>query len=338
MVVDSISASGAFWRHTGPLGRLRKSRRDVNLIYMHVDRVSWAELALSDIVFMQRPFSLQHLDIFENARATGTKIWLDYDDDLFNIPIDNATFDTYMDKDVKQRIAHMVRHADAVSVSTPDLYEKLKGLAKGLLQIVPNAIPAEFFPWRDRSGTNMAERSEEIRVYWRGSKHHQADLTDYGLEIVEVAKKHPDVKFIFHGFRPWWIVKCIENGVDISPSDVIKFHKTMRAFRPDILIVPLADNTFNKSKSNIAWIEGTMAGAATIAPRWPEWTMPGIKSYDSDKDFRNTLDEMICQAKEDRSKLHAASNESWKYILENLTLDKVNKKRALIIDALSGLK
>ncbi len=59
--------------------------------------------------------------------------------------------------------------------------------------------------------------------------------------------------------------------------------------QPAIMIVPLVDNDFNRAKSNIAWLEGCFAGAAVIAPDFPEFQRPGVLNYSSPEQFGDVL-------------------------------------------------
>ena len=80
---------------------------------------------------------------------------------------------------------------------------------------------------------------------------------------------------------------------------------------------------FNKSKSNIAWIESTYAGLAVLAPDWPEWRRPGIVNYTDKEDFRQKLTSMM----KGEYNLESLRQASWKYIREELTLEKTNEIR-----------
>ena len=98
-----------------------------------------------------------------------------------------------------------------------------------------------------------------------------------------------------------------------------------------ISIVPLSHRkselNFNKSKSNIAWLEATYAGMVSLAPNWPEWRKPGIINYIDDLDFKEKLTAMI-EGKYDLESLHKLS---WQYICSELTLDKTNQQRLSVI-------
>jgi hypothetical protein len=86
------------------------------------------------------------------------------------------------------------------------------------------------------------------------------------------------------------------------------------------MFVPLVDNEFNRAKSNIAWLEGTWAGAKTIASDLPEFNKPGVTVYKPGELPRNNFT--------------PDSEISWDYISKNLTLDLINASREHILDTL----
>ena len=88
--------------------------------------------------------------------------------------------------------------------------------------------------------------------------------------------------------------------------------------------VPLIEDGMNRCKSNIAWIEATAAGAVTIAPDWVEWQKPGVLNYNGLDEFKS----MLMRPLDDAPERWAASRD---YIMENLTLNKVNEQRARIV-------
>jgi vacuolar-type H+-ATPase catalytic subunit A/Vma1 len=87
-------------------------------------------------------------------------------------------------------------------------------------------------------------------------------------------------------------------------------------------------NSLNYCKSNIAWLEATSVGAAIIAPDWEEWRKPGIIRYDSIEKYG----ELLLNYQSDN--LHEHWAKSREYIMENLTLEKVNKQRVKLVERL----
>jgi hypothetical protein len=108
------------------------------------------------------------------------------------------------------------------------------------------------------------------------------------------------------------------------------FYK-LKMFSSKIHIVTLYERDFNLSKSNISWIESTIAGSVVLAPDWEEWKKPGIVNYASKEDFKEKLQDLI----NGKYNLWLNHKTSLDYILNNLSLKKVNKERLKILNSLS---
>jgi hypothetical protein len=324
-IIDSTYQSGAFWRSTGPFAELRKTM-DLRVLYASVENLRWIDVAGSDIIFMHRPFHQEHKRIYDLAKTYCVPIWIDIDDLITQIPLDNTTNDTYMLPEVIDRVIKMIHNADVVSVSTNEMkrqVDKFRGEKDCI--IIKNAFVKKWWGWRD-----VKKRAPAKRVLWRGSTHHQKDLMHVKDDIIRVANKFKDFEFFFVGFKPWFILEATENCVSVSSSEITTYFHNLHGVRPDIVMTPLADNMFNRCKSNIAMIEGSMAGGVIVAPDWEEWRHPGVMNYTN---FGETL-EKACQLAEDD--LHLIEMEkTWNHIEEEFEITQWNHKRRLILNFLA---
>lgn len=314
----------SFYRGMGPLGRLKKARRDISITI--AERVDWSILSMVDVVFLQRPFSPDHLRIARLTYDTPTKLWLDFDDDLFSVPTDNPTFRIYSDPKNQNALAQTIALADAVSVSTGDLARKYSKLNSNTV-VVPNALDAHSLWYRD-----VKKEDQTDLIFWRGSNTHFRDLACYTEQIIEVAKLRPTWKWHFQGVDPWWITERLPEQF-CTVGDALPMHdmfNVIAEIKPKVMIVPLADHTFNHSKSNIAWIEGSLGGAVAVAPDWEEWRKPGVITYKTPQDFQAQL----LAATDSEFDHYAAGVQSWEYIQRELTLEKVNEKRSALLNHL----
>ena len=83
----------SLYRGWGPLSRIKKHLPEVEFIVANT--VDWSVLINCDGAFLQRPFTEGHLKICEMIKNMGIKLWVDYDDDLLNVPRSNPTFENY---------------------------------------------------------------------------------------------------------------------------------------------------------------------------------------------------------------------------------------------------
>jgi hypothetical protein len=149
---------------------------------------------------------------------------------------------------------------------------------------------------------------------------------------IALCQEFPAVTWFFLGDAPWFAdYMPAEKVICSEPVDPAEFWDLLARIRPDVMMVPLKDCPFNRSKSNIAWMEGTWAGAATIAPDFPEWQRPGVTTFGSSEGFLTGLRSLLAAP---RSTLEQKANESWYHIEQNLSLTAVNKARHAILEGL----
>lgn len=322
----------SFYRGLGPLSQLRKDFDDLSLVFPQ--EVNWSSLSLCDALFLQRPFTAAHLKVAELAKANRVPLWVDFDDDLFSVPAWNPCSSTYNKEDIQKNIATICAMADAVTVSTEPLKEKLQPLSKRTL-VIPNALPIQLLgtPTKQERDLGPLTEGDGTLVLWRGSQTHRRDLTLAANACVELAQAHPSVTWFFLGDSPWFTDYMPEmQTITAPPVDPIDYFCLLQKIRPDIVIVPLEDCPFNRSKSNIAFLEATWAGAATLAPKFPEWEgWPGITHYTSSQGFKQALDGLLQLPRPNRQDLVKAS---WEAIEQKRTLGATNAIRAQVIKEL----
>lgn len=337
----------SLYRGVGPLQSLR--RRMGRDIEMRIGGdVNWGTLKGIDAVFMQRPAMDSHVQILNMAHANRKPVWVDYDDDLYHVPFNNRTFKLYSNPKIQNNISTLIAKADVLTVSTPQLAETFRAileqigraqqkepglkLSPGKIHVVPNAYDIEHLD--PLSDATKAPHQRNI-VCWRGSGTHDKDLMAFTPEICKAVGRHLDWTYNFVGEPFWWTMEQLDQVKGVKPTtviqtetiDPIEYFNFLKNTLPALMIVPLEDCPFNRAKSNIAWVEATHAGAVTLAPDWPEWQRPGIINYKDAYDFELKL-ETFLRGGNDGMALWKQSRD---FILENLTLSKVNMLREVIV-------
>jgi hypothetical protein len=315
-IYDAIS----FYRGWGPITALSKLWPVLNVEYC--TEINWATLRKCDILLVQRPSVSSYVQIIEMAKLNGKKVWIDYDDDLFNVPRDNPAFKVYDAKETRANVERALTIADLVTVSTTAL-QKLYGRYNGV-HVVPNAYDKRLFPYR-----NTIPPRDNV-ILWRGSRTHDQDLFEIVDDIIQIGKAYPEYKWVFVGEPSALVLNRLEKEhirfEEIPVLDPIAYFRRIYDLRPMIQIVPLVDNLFNRAKSNIAWIEATHAGAICVAKDLPEFNLPGCQKYRNDG-FAGTVHSMM-------SKTSYLVEESWEHIERHLLLDTVNTLRKRLIESL----
>lgn len=313
-----IHDPSSFYRAAGPFGMLQR----MGLVEIAFAReVSWAVMNPYHVVFFHRPNTPDHAKLVRVAKAFGCKVWVDFDDDLWDIPLDNPAYDAMTEAN-KRAAATCCSLADIVTVSTEPLERKIREVtAATKVTVIPNALHDDVF------GGVAAPVSENKTILWRGSATHTNDVYSVAAGILSIAKEFPDWGWVFMGWRPWILGDMLaQENVQVIPQvSIVEYLTELARRRPGIHMVPLSDNPLNRSKSNIAYLESSwISGSIVVAADLPEFKKPGVLSYKPDdaKDFRDTMKVAIKTS--DRAKVVGYAQ---KHISENYRLSKANRAR-----------
>lgn len=313
----------SFYRGVGPLSSLQ-NKGLVELMYH--DKPDWTVMKHVDAVFVQRPHLPDYLHIIDIAKKYGKPIWVDYDDLLTRVSDCNPARYNYWRQDVQDTIKACLKNADIVTVSTQPLADAWKEFANKFI-VVPNAWDDELYP-----KPKALPESDKPNMLWRGSGGHDEDLWSVTEGIANLANNQ-DYNWYFIGMPFWYTLRELQRHVEpkvAAWNDLPQYFKLLETLNPTVMLTPIVDNPFNRCKSNIAWIEGSWAGAVSVAPNWGEWVKPGIVNYGAGKSFEDAVKEAV-----DFSKSKSA--ESWAYIESELRLSKVNELREQVLRELKLL-
>lgn len=282
------------------------------------------------------------------AHANGKAVWIDYDDNLFAVPQSNRAHLVYDKPEVQNAMCALIAKADVISVSTEALAESVRTIINrikaapqkdtGLLLderkvvVVPNAYDMELMS--DLSDPRNKLPHQNKLISWRGSSTHDKDMWGVTPQLQAALAQHREWTFNFIGEPFWMTVEALQEIPNLKPTnlvvtdtlDPIEYLAFLKRTAPALMVVPLDDNAFNHSKSNIAWLEATHAGAACLAPDFPEWRRPGIINYRSAEEFGEKLEAFM------RGEIdgYQCWKQSAEYIVKDLTLASVNNLRARI--------
>jgi len=246
-----------WWRVFRPFSVLQKMYHDqVKVNYVGVN-IQIVNLMFTDVLYLARPNTREHLTVMQRARELGCRVIIDYDDDLKRIPLHNPAhglFDSAM-------IDKCISMADEVWVSTEEIIPA-HGIPPQKAFVVPNAIMEDDIVPGPNTGSGV--------LVWRGSPSHLRDVAVHWKWFEEQIKDRFE-KIVFIGCMPPTI-SAADNISYIPWKDVTEYIRTLYLLKPEWLWVPLEDNPFNACKSNIAWLEATMCGARVMtnldSDRW----------------------------------------------------------------------
>lgn len=317
----------SFYRGRGPLQALQKKySKEIEFFPMgSTINTNWDFLNIFDAVFILRPYEEQHLNLINICNQFGIKTWVDYDDLLTDVPVDNPAHVHYRGESTKKTIHAILNNCTVATFATKHLWETMGKDVKQKSYVVPNAHNGKIL----RTPVSFEEHP---KVVWRGSTTHTRDLQQFEGPIREAMRGQEGWIIEFMGVNPVHITDYCE-ALYTPYMAKNTYFRYLTEIKGSINIVPLShrseDINFNKAKSNIAWLESSYAGMVSLAPDWEEWRRPGVVNYQNQKDFFNKLTAMM-KGKIDLKSLHEAS---WQYIQSELTLDKINETRYNIIQS-----
>jgi hypothetical protein len=326
LAVPKADDPTSYYRAFGPFGELRKAMG--NLEFNLPSSYSWATMGTCDGLFLQRPADPQCLQVANTAKLSGTPLWIDFDDDNLAVPESNETHEFFGRWEVKDTIVKCARLADVITVSTEFLKKKYSIYNKNI-HVVPNALNERYLHIRNL----IPKRPRDKVIVWRGGPGFHDNLAEITPSIIKLAEKNPSWKWIFMGHNPWQITSNIKNKQLIPWLPYIDYLQTICQLHASTFIYCLKANDHSMSRSNIAWLEATLAGSTVLAKDFPEFQKPGCMNFSNAEEFEQKMND-IFQKKID---LEEQYQTSWAHIQENYMLSKANEVRKLIIEKIAGL-
>jgi hypothetical protein len=267
----------AFYRYW-PFAQLAKGIADIHVF--EEPSVNLSTLHRADWCVFHTPMDTSVLGMISACKSMGVKVWVDMDDLVLagNIPASNPAAFFFRPKSVQETLLFSLQAADVVSVTTQGLKFGLiqAGINPNKIHVIPNALPDAI--WAQRQAPSQRETA---RVMWRGSITHEGDL----YRFREAFKNMPGIEYLFFGSEPWVLYQRYEGHLtEVMLKDwragMFNYISDLKEEKPTWCVVPLENIPFNHSKSNIAFLESTLAGAVTIAPAYmPEFNLPGVWTF-----------------------------------------------------------
>jgi hypothetical protein len=142
--------------------------------------------------------------------------------------------------------------------------------------------------WFQRFWNFKPERKKVIT--WRGTSTHRKDCEEIAMPFANFMKENEDFAFMAYG----WINDPLsydlpQNRFEYKQLPVIHYHMNLHKTNGLIGIVPLVDNAFNRSKSNIGFIELVSSGHMCIAKDLPEFSEAKAVTYKEPDEFYDKL-------------------------------------------------
>lgn len=286
----------------------------------------------SDIVVFHRPDEMAKVQVAPLLQMAGKKVVYDNDDtylDKSGIPIimQSLRHTELLDK-MNENLYEMARTADLVTVSTTHLakeYEKLNDN----VAVLPNMVDP--YDW----GVPKRNEGDDIRIGLIGSVIMTRDYSGIEELLIELSERD-NVTIVILGLPPQddpdfseTVALYSKEYAFINKLKNVEFHNAvpqedyndkLNDLRLDIGLIPREDTYFNRSKSNLKFLEASMLEIPIIAQGYTTGDSPYqgkdvtyMRIAITEDDFRKHTEELIA-SKDKRLKMGSAAK---KYVEEN---------------------
>jgi glycosyltransferase involved in cell wall biosynthesis len=189
----------------------------------------------------------------------GSKLIYEIDDDLFNVPNWNPASKTLNRKIVQDGIKHFVSRVDAMFVTTEALKNVYKNYCEHIY-VLPNSIDYEIVH-------TYPSNSELPVICWQGSTTHERDLAIAQSGFEQLAQDDDTIFKMWCGFNPETKKPIFDiPGAQTLPLVAFEgFYQMFSQVDTYVGLAPLSAAPFNRSKSNLKFLEYTVFNAVTVA-------------------------------------------------------------------------
>jgi len=268
---------------------------------------STQDIAWADTVVLQREVNDEQLAMVASLQAQGKRVVFDIDDYLIEVPDYLSVHQHCLN--MRPGLEVMLRQADAVSVSTAPLREKL-------LDYNPNVFITPNYAWTSNPPiahyeTKGTAPEDRIRVIVASSDSVRVDFLVAALQEL-VGKEH--IELVGIG-PPGDFLREVGLQVDVAPIMPHEQFKAYIASRDNtIALIPLDDNEFNNCKSAIKYFDYALAGVPCVCSNVAPYTsavedqVTGLLCADVTGDWIAAIRQLLRSA-EHRGRLAAAARD-----------------------------
>jgi glycosyltransferase involved in cell wall biosynthesis len=215
------------------------------------------EVSEADVVVVQRMMLEGNMRWLNVMRQLGVKIIYDLDDDLWRLPKANNAKRFFEKKETIDGLENCAEWADAFTVSTPTLQKVVKrqwGHVRNVVTKKPipvllceNRVPLSLYCLQE----GISKEHEEVVIGWSGSNTHAGDLADLWQIVYNILESYSCVRFEVVGQPPPELIRR-HPRTRIRPwCHIAEYPARQATWNWDIVLAPLEEHRFNKSKSGI---------------------------------------------------------------------------------------
>jgi len=304
--------------------------------YVNKD-IDWA-----DLVVLQKQTNQRALPFIQYAKQKGKKIITEVDDDYFNIPIWNPAYKHYHDKG--QDLINFYQMSDAIVVTTPHLAKELSkynpktyalpnSLDMDMLDRLKNLGDSEKLKYTqyltvDQKKLSIEEArlrmKDKIVIGWGGSPTHLRDLEQATEALIKICSEDKNILIVMMACATDTLMKKIrpEQILLVKPVPIFMYPQVLSSMEWDIGICPIEDNLFNRSKSNLKYLEFAINNIACVCSEVENYAktithgVDGLLSKNTTSSWYENLKKLI----DDKSLRDALSKNGYDSVREKFSM------------------
>lgn len=251
-------SAAAYWRLADPAKYLRRIGIDARVMEGGVTReaLEWADIVVTQMLVDKNMIAL----IREYQVEHGLKYVVEQDD-YPDIDDSNPHKVEHDISDAPEVIKISMGIADMITTTTDYLANKLRAFNSNVV-VLPNYMDME--RW---DVPKLHNTSDTIRIGWLGSVTHLKDLELVVEPLRRICLEYPNVQLVMIGdLRVQQLLQGLPVEVMLGvPFDV--YPTRLSGLRLDIGLAPLRPTEFNRCKSNIKWLEYSIAEVPGVYSR-----------------------------------------------------------------------
>jgi glycosyltransferase involved in cell wall biosynthesis len=280
-----------------------------------------------DVITIQRRYGIDWENFAKMCKERSKVVVYELDDVWEKIPLENLKLDAInMTKpDTRKSVIKMMRIADTVTVSTPELMEWVcKYVEQEKVYYFKNTLDFSMWP---KPHFGLKEEGKDYIIGFAGSESHKTDLRelDGSLEIVNSTINKKDKTNVRFGFFGLMLKEFWNMSPHVSFNLGVKFldyPPTLSLLHFSIGLAPLKQCLFNECKSELRFLEHAACGvpvvATNIAP-FRRCITPdrGILVENKSRHWVQAIKSLLL----DDAKRETMGRNSYDYVKENYNID-----------------
>lgn len=238
----------------------------------------------------------------------GFKLIYEVDDVVFReeIPDYNSSKHGFDSEQIRQNCIDMINMVDEVTVTCKfmrDLYRQKTG--KQEITVVPNFMPYWWIghQYNYRKITDAFDKNKKRpRIVYAGSGAHfdvknKANQKDDFEHVIKfIIDNRLKYKFVFIGAYPPPLHQYIvAKEIEFHPwKNLIEYPNFIASLDAQLFIAPLQDNNFNKSKSDIKFVEAAQLGIPCLCQDMVTYsTAPDVLRFKTSEELGEKIDMIL---------------------------------------------